>query len=104
MSSFLLCGRHRLSLERPLVMGVVNLTPDSFFPGSRMLDPATALEHAQRMMADGADLVDIGAESTRPGAAPVSEDEELERLIPLVERLSASNVPVSADTRKPAVM
>jgi dihydropteroate synthase len=56
-------------------MGVVNVTPDSFFPGSRMLDPAAALEQAQRMIADGADLIDIGAESTRPGAAPASEDE-----------------------------
>ena len=85
-------------------MGVVNLTSDSFFPGSRMLDPAAALEDAQRMIGDGADLIDIGAESTRPGAAPASEGEELERLIPLVEKLAASNVPVSADTRKPAVM
>ena len=84
-------------------MGVVNLTSDSFFPGSRVPDPAAALEHAQRLIADGADLLDIGAESTRPGAAPVSEDEELERLIPLVEKLGASK-PVSADTRKPAVM
>ena len=79
-------------------MGVVNLTSDSFFPGSRVPDPAAALEHAQRLIADGADLLDIGAESTRPGAAPVSEDEELERLIPLVEKLGASK-PVSADTR-----
>jgi dihydropteroate synthase len=93
-----------LPLDRPLVMGVVNLTSDSFFPGSRMLDPAAALEDAQRMIGDGADLIDIGAESTRPGAAPASEGEELERLIPLVEKLAASNVPVSADTRKPAVM
>ena len=85
-------------------MGVVNLTTDSFFPGSRLLDPAAALEHAQHMIADGADLVDIGAESTRPGAAPASEQEELERLIPLVEKLAASNVPLSVDTRKPAVM
>jgi dihydropteroate synthase len=85
-------------------MGVVNLTPDSFFPGSRVLDPAAALEHAERMILDGADLVDIGAESTRPGAAPVSESEELERLIPLVEKLAAAKVPVSADTRKPSVM
>jgi dihydropteroate synthase len=85
-------------------MGVINLTPNSFFPGSRVVDPAAALAHAERMIVDGADLIDIGAESTRPGAASVSEEEELQRLIPLIEKLSRSNVPVSADTRKPAVM
>ncbi|HTR58041.1 MAG TPA: dihydropteroate synthase [Casimicrobiaceae bacterium] len=102
--AMLTCGRHALSLDRPLVMGVINLTPDSFFEGSRVLDRSAALDAAQRMIAEGADLIDVGAESTRPGAAPVSEDEELERLVPLVEKLAASDVPVSADTRKPAVM
>ena len=100
----LLCGRHRLPLDRPLVMGVINITPDSFFEGSRVLDPKVAFAAAQRMIAEGADLIDVGAESTRPGAQPTSEAEELERLVPLVEKLAASNVPVSADTRKPAVM
>jgi dihydropteroate synthase len=100
----LLCGRFRLPIDRPLVMGVLNVTRDSFSDAGRFLDAAAALEHAERMIADGADLVDIGAESTRPGAAPISERDELERLIPLIERLASSNVPVSADTRKPAVM
>jgi len=100
----LTAGRYRLPLDRPLVMGVLNVTPDSFFDGGRFLDPAAALDHAQRMIADGADLIDIGAESTRPGAAPTPEAEELQRIVPLIEKLSASNVPISADTRKPAVM
>ena len=98
------CGRFELSLDRPLVMGVLNVTPDSFSDGGRFMDPAAALEHAQRMIAGGADLIDIGAESTRPGASPTSESEELRRILPLVERLSGASVPISADTRKPAVM
>jgi dihydropteroate synthase len=98
------CGRFELSLDRPLVMGVLNVTPDSFSDGGRFMEPAAALDHAQRMIADGADIIDIGAESTRPGAAPTPEAEELKRVIPLVENLSASHVPISADTRKPAVM
>ena len=97
-------GRYRLPLDRPLIMGVLNVTPDSFSDGGRFLDPSAALEHARRMIADGADLIDIGGESTRPGAPPTPESLELERVIPLVERLSASGVPISADTGKPAVM
>jgi dihydropteroate synthase len=100
----LICGHHRLSLDRPLVMGVLNVTPDSFSDGGRFLDPSTALDHAQRMIADGADLVDVGGESTRPGALPTPEREELERIIPLIEKIAVQGIPVSADTRKPAVM
>jgi dihydropteroate synthase len=100
----LICGHHRLSLDRPLVMGVLNVTPDSFSDGGRFLDPSTALHHAQRMIADGADLVDVGGESTRPGALPTPEREELERIIPLIEKIALQGIPVSADTRKPAVM
>jgi len=98
------CGRFELPLDRPLVMGVLNVTPDSFSDGGRFMDPAAALDYGQRMIADGADIIDIGAESTRPGAAPTSEAEELKRIVPLIEKLSASKVPISADTRKPAVM
>ncbi len=98
------CGRFELSLDRPLVMGVLNVTPDSFSNGGRFMDPAAALEHAQRMIAEGADLIDIGAESTRPGASPTPESEELKRIVALVEKLSRGSVPISADTRKPAVM
>jgi dihydropteroate synthase len=98
------CGRFELSLDRPLVMGVLNVTPDSFSDGGRFLDPAAALDHALRMIADGADIIDIGAESTRPGAAPTPDVEELRRVVPLIEKLSMSSVPISADTRKPSVM
>jgi len=98
------CGRFELSLDRPVVMGVLNVTPDSFSDGGRFMDPAAALDHAQRMIAEGADLIDIGAESTRPGASPTPESEELKRIVPLVEKLSGGSVPISADTRKPAVM
>ena len=98
------CGSFEFSLDRPLVMGVLNVTPDSFSDGGRFMDPAAALDHAQRMIADGADLIDIGAESTRPGASPTPESEELRRIVPLVEKLSGGSVPISADTRKPAVM
>ncbi len=85
-------------------MGVVNVTPDSFSDGGRFFDPARALDHARRLRADGAHILDIGGESTRPGAAPVSEAEELDRVLPLVERLAAEGAIVSIDTMKPAVM
>jgi dihydropteroate synthase len=96
------CGRFELSLERPLLMGVVNVTPDSFSDGGKFLDPQAAAAHARRLLGEGADLVDIGGESTRPGAAPVSEEEELKRLLPALEALH--DVPVSVDTRRPGVM
>jgi dihydropteroate synthase len=102
--AMLILGRHRLPLDRPLVMGVLNVTPDSFSDGGRFLDPSAALEHARRMIADGADLVDVGGESTRPGALATPEREELERVVPLIEKIAALGVPVSADTRKPIVM
>jgi dihydropteroate synthase len=85
-------------------MGILNVTPNSFSDGGRYFNAARALEHARRMIEDGADLVDIGGESTRPGAQPVDEAEELARVIPLVTALVAEGVPVSVDTRKPAVM
>ena len=100
----LILGRYRLSLDRPLVMGVLNVTLDSFSDGGRFLDPSAALDHARKMIDDGADIIDVGAESTRPGAAPTPEHEELQRVVPLVEKIAALGVPVSADTRKPAVM
>jgi dihydropteroate synthase len=100
----LTCGSYRLSLDRTLVMGVLNVTPDSFSDGGRFLDRSAALEHARTMIADGADLIDVGGESTRPGAAPTSERDELERIVPLIGEIAALGVPVSADTRKPAVM
>ena len=85
-------------------MGVVNVTPDSFSDGGRFFDHARALEHARKLRADGADILDIGGESTRPGAAPTTEAQELERVLPLIERLAAEGAIVSIDTMKPAVM
>jgi dihydropteroate synthase len=86
------------------VMGVLNVTPDSFSDGGRHLDPHAALTHARRLIAEGADLLDIGGESTRPGARPVAEAEEIARVVPLIRAVRAeSAVPISVDTMKPAV-
>lgn len=98
------CGRFSLPLERPLIMGIVNVTPDSFSDGGRYWSRDAALAHAREMIAQGADIVDVGGESTRPGAAAVSLEEERRRVIPVVEALSGCGVPVSVDTRKPALM
>jgi len=85
-------------------MGIVNATPDSFSDGGRFLDPAAALTHARRLIAEGADILDVGAESTRPGADPVPADVEIARLVPLIAAIRAeSAVPVSVDTMKPQV-
>ncbi|MEK6245078.1 MAG: dihydropteroate synthase [Pseudomonadota bacterium] len=83
-------------------MGVVNITPDSFSDGGKFLDPKAALAHARRLLEEGADILDIGGESSRPGAQPVSEETELERVLPVLRELK--DVPVSVDTRRPAVM
>ncbi len=89
----------------PMVMGVVNVTPDSFSDGGLFADAARAVAHALRLRDQGADILDIGGESTRPGAQPVSEAEELERVIPVIEGIRASSpTPISIDTSKPAVM
>jgi dihydropteroate synthase len=99
------CGRHLLDLDAPVVMGILNVTPDSFSDGGRFSGLPEALAQAERMAGEGAAIIDVGGESTRPGAAPVAIEEELRRVIPVVERLAASlAVPVSVDTRKPAVM
>jgi dihydropteroate synthase len=90
--------------ERPAVMGIVNVTPDSFSDGGRFLDPDAAVGHGLALVAAGADLLDVGGESTRPGAEPVDEAEELRRVLPVVERLVAEAVvPVSIDTGKAGV-
>jgi dihydropteroate synthase len=87
-----------------LVMGVVNVTPDSFSDGGQFLDAAAAIEHGLRLVEQGAEILDIGGESTRPGAEPVGEEEELRRVIPVVEKLAAKiKIPISIDTTKPAV-
>lgn len=85
-------------------MGIVNVTPDSFSDGGRHLSHDAAIAHAHKLIADGADLLDIGGESTRPGAAAVSEGEELARVLPVIEGLRGSAVPISIDTCKPVVM
>ena len=87
---------------RATVLGILNVTPDSFSDGGRWVEPEAALRHARAMVDDGADMIDVGGESTRPGADPVSEGEELARVLPIVEAL-ASECAVSIDTRRPAV-
>lgn len=97
-------SQRSLSLQRPLIMGILNLTPDSFSDGGRCSDPDQAFEKALQMEAEGADIIDIGGESTRPGAAPVSSDEESGRIIPVIERLAGTlNCAISVDTWKSAV-
>jgi len=98
------CGKFTLSLDRPLVMGIVNATPDSFSDGGQHLQREAAIAHAYQLIAGGADILDIGGESTRPGAAEVGEQEELDRVLPVIEGLQGINVPISIDTCKPAVM
>ena len=94
-----------LTLDRTRIVGVLNITPDSFSDGGRFVDHGAALNHALAMIEAGTDMIDVGGESTRPGAAEVSLDEELQRVVPLIERLAAaSDVPIGIDTSKPEVM
>ena len=101
---YLDAGRYRLALDRPLVMGIVNVTPDSFADGGRHAVRDAALAHARQLLEDGADILDLGGESTRPGATPVAAEEELERVLPVLEGLVDCGRPVSVDTRKAGVM
>jgi len=101
---FLHCGQFKLDLSRPLVMGIVNVTPDSFSDGGQHLLRDAAIAHAQQLIADGADIIDIGGESTRPGAQPVGVQQELDRVLPIIEALHGAPLPVSIDTCKPEVM
>jgi dihydropteroate synthase len=100
------CGSHTLDLTTPVVMGILNVTPDSFSDGGKFTERQRAVEHALAMIAAGAGLIDVGGESTRPGAAAVSEEEEIGRVVPIVEELSrhAPSIPVSVDTSKAAVI
>jgi dihydropteroate synthase len=95
----------KIRFPRPaIVMGIVNVTPDSFSDGGKFLNPARAVSHALKLAEEGAEILDIGGESTRPGAKPVSEREELGRVIPVIEKLAAKiKIPISIDTMKPAV-
>ena len=90
--------------ERTLVMGILNITPDSFSDGAQFLSPYLALRHAEQMIEEGADIIDVGGESTRPGAVPVSAEEELQRVIPVIEELAnRTAIPISIDTTKSVV-
>lgn len=97
------CGAHALALTSPLVMGIVNVTPDSFSDGGTNFDPRAALESARAMLAAGADIIDVGGESTRPGAETVTPQQELARVLPVVRALAESGAVVSVDTRHPEV-
>lgn len=101
---YLQCGRFKLALDRPLVMGVVNVTPDSFSDGGFYATRESAVAHGQTLVAEGADILDIGGESTRPGAQAVSLDEERRRVLPVIEALADCGVPVSVDTRNAELM
>ena len=99
------CAGRRLILDQPRIMGVLNVTPDSFSDGGRWLGRSAAIEHALEMQQAGADIIDIGGESTRPGAPMVPVQEELDRVIPVIEAIASQlSIPVSIDTSKPEVM
>ncbi len=100
------CGQFKLDLVSPRVMGILNVTPDSFSDGGNFSQLDLAVQHAIKLMEDGADIVDIGGESTRPNATPISLQQELDRVIPVIEALVANNIniPISIDTYKPEVM
>ena len=102
------CGRYRLTMKgenfRPLVMGVLNVTPDSFSDGGLHATLDLAITHAENMIAEGADIIDIGGESTRPGSPAVPEEEELGRVMPVIYALRDCGKPISLDTRRPMVM
>ena len=99
------CGPYKLDLSRPIVMGIVNVTPDSFSDGGKFSSTYPAVGHALKLVDEGAGILDIGGESTRPGATPVSLQDELERVIPVIKALSQQiQIPISIDTYKPEVM
>ncbi|MES2830781.1 MAG: dihydropteroate synthase [Pseudomonadota bacterium] len=107
MSQLFRCGRFDLDLRRqsrPLVMGILNVTPDSFFDGGKLHDLNAAISLAEQMIVDGVDIIDIGGESSRPGATPVSQEQELARIMPVIYALRDYGKPLSVDTYKPGVM
>jgi dihydropteroate synthase len=105
--SYFACGRYSFNLDlasRPLVMGILNVTPDSFFKGSRVSSLAHVIDRAEEMIAAGVDIIDVGGESTRPGATKISIQEELDRVMPVLYALKECGKPISIDTCKPQVM
>jgi len=104
-TEFFQCGRYRFARSRrPLVMGILNVTPDSFSDGGQHATRDAALRHAEQMIAEGVDIIDIGGESSRPGSAALPLDQELDRVMPIVEALADCGKPLSIDTYKPEVM
>ncbi|MEK6949125.1 MAG: dihydropteroate synthase, partial [Nanoarchaeota archaeon] len=98
------CGKYELKFNRTLIMGILNVTPDSFSDGNLFLSPNKAINHAKQMVKEGADIIDVGGESSRPGSEPVSEEEELRRVSQIIKKLAKEiNVPISIDTYKPKV-
>lgn len=104
MSERWICGRFEFQLKRPILMGIVNVTPDSFSDGGQHARTESAIRHAHNLIQEGADIVDIGGESTRPGALPVSVQDELARITPVIKALLHTGVALSVDTCKPEVM
>ena len=106
MRNYFQCGRYGFDLTEclPLVMGILNITPDSFSDGGKFLNLNAALDQAEKMIEDGADIIDIGGESSRPGAKPVSEQEELDRIMPVIYALKEYGRAISVDTWKPNIM
>src|SRR5215207_7044422 len=94
-------SRHSVDLSRPRVMGIVNVTPDSFSDGGRYADEVAAIHHCEQLLEEGAELLDVGGESTRPGARTPSADEELARVLPVLRHAVTLGVPVSVDTSEP---
>lgn len=105
LNMLLRCGTQTLDLTRPAIMGVLNVTPDSFSDGGQFIDAAAAVAHGVRMAGEGAAIIDVGGESTRPGADPVTVEEEIRRVVPVVQQLRAqTGAVISVDTSKPEVM
>ena len=98
------CGRYTLALNRPLIMGVVNITPDSFSDAGVYRHTDAAIARARALIEEGANIIDLGGESTRPGSEPVSAEEELRRVVPVLTAVASAGVPISVDTSKPEVM
>src|SRR3989344_7492847 len=104
MPNTIKCGKFELKFNKTLIMGILNVTPDSFFDGNMFFDENKAVEHAKQMVKDGADIIDIGGESSRPGSEPVSEEEELRRVSQIIKKLKDEiKIPISIDTYKPKV-
>lgn len=97
------CRNHILNFDETLIMGILNVTPDSFSDGGLFIDAGKAIEHAKQMVEDGADIIDVGGESTRPGSEPISDEDEFARIEPIIKKIVDIDAPISVDTYKPYV-